>query len=237
MIRTLLILLSFSSFASIIPSDHKGDVFPALQLTTQKKLTSKTILMGHYEIKDERGKRYYQQLDTRLRYRLMNNLKIGALFGVKLGDRHDNDWVQNNGWSWKGTNSREEFFYDLLISYRKILGANLRGDFDLNYETNLFNGHEVFKIAPRLIYFKTIWSLYTKYQIYFPLNFSEQTIYQKWLYLGGSWKVSRSIQIGPKLAYVTKYWSKSRDGKSRGIDNYIAEERSYYIGLKLMHQF
>ncbi len=160
-------------------------------------------------------------------YRVLKNLKVGAFYRLQAGAHHDNDWTHQTVaappgwiWGWNDTNTRLEHLLMLDASPRFLLdflpGRNwvlmLKG----RYIYNTFQNQMSILAEPALTWFwiqdrVPILNVSLSYEMYFPLNFGDTTIYQSYPYLTVLWHATPDLGIELSGAYKTIAWSTSKD--------------------------
>jgi hypothetical protein len=169
--------------------------------------------------------RFHESLTLGGYYRVLKNLKVGALYRLQAGAHHDNDWIVNPspppGWVWRDTSLRFEHLLMLDVSPRFLLdflpGRNwvllLKGRFIYNpsYENELS-----IMARPELSWFWVqdrvpILNVSLSYQLYFPLNFGTPPLYQSYPYLTLLWHATPDVALELGGAYKTTIWSASQE--------------------------
>ena len=158
-------------------------------------------------------------------YRLLKNLKIGALYRLQAGAHHDDDWthqVVTSGiaWGWNNTNTRLEHLFMLDASPRFLLdflpGRNwvlmLKG----RYIYTTYQNEMSILAQPSLTWFWVqdrvpILNVSLSYDAYFPLNFGDTTVYESYPYLTVLWHATPDLGIELSGAYKTIAWSSSQN--------------------------
>jgi hypothetical protein len=181
------------------------------------------------------------------RYRLYNNLKIGAFYQMTQGLRHEEDWISSEGrWQWIDSQDRREDHLILELSPRTILdflpGERWVGELRIRGETNFFNEHNTIKLRPGLNYFwldhgKPFINIYLQHELYFPLNYSKETIYQQWTYLGILYHLSRHFKLSPYINMGVIKWTNTDNFQGRTGSTYLSEESFTNLGLTLMFNY
>jgi len=145
------------------------------------------------------------------KYAFNQNIRFG--FGLKRssGIRHDEDW-QNMQWS--SSQDRFETNSYLRLSYRALLPFQINGMFELRslFDYNHFNDNVHLRLRPGIN-----WSLNshhiinTSAEFYFPLNYSDQTIYERWFYIAHLYKLNSNLKFGPMISLGHKTWMLQKD--------------------------
>lgn len=177
----------------------------------QKKLT------GLFDLayRDELDERRLFSFRLGSYYKLHKNLKLGAFYERQYGKRHDEDWKKSdpatNSWDWVDTKSRGEnlFIFDLTPRYS---WGDYLAEIKLRYETNRSNSNSTLKVRPGISYFWfkdgiPFMSFFTQYEMYYALNFSDEQIYEKWLYLGALHHYHKHVKWGGYVAKRTVRWT------------------------------
>jgi len=206
-----------------VPIFTQGDV----ELQSRAQLVAN---IGSWDVLAELADRLHD-LDTPLHsfesvtvggyYRVIPNLKVGALYRIQAGARHDDDVLANfvtNQWDWSDTSRRLESVLMLDATPRFQLGflpgANwvlmLKG----RYLYNTWNGQMSVMARPELTWFwiqdrDPFLNISLSYELYFPVNFGTTIIYQSYPYLTILWHAAPEIGIELAGAYKTTVWSTS----------------------------
>ena len=242
----LAVAIGFTASASLLPQSHDGELNNRITLRAFKKIKDWSLL-GEYEYRTEVESRNYQSLKIGGRYRLLRNLKLGAYFRRTMGERHDDDWIKpDNNWIWDDTNSRGESHLILEATPRMMMsflpGENWVGEFRINLEQNLYNDNSSLKFRPGLTYFwfndgEPFINFYTQYELYMPLNYSEVTFYEKWIYVGMLWHTSKEVKLGLSVATRDQAWTNSKEAKSRSLEAYEITGNDIFLGVNLNYYF
>jgi hypothetical protein len=161
-------------------------------------------------------------------YRLLKNLKVGAFYRLQAGAHHDNDWTHQTvpsapggwDWGWNDTNTRLEHLFMLDASPRFQLDFLPGRDWVLmlkgRYIYNTFENQMTVLAEPALTWFWVrdrvpILNVSLSYEMYFPLNFGDTTIYESYPYLTVLWHATPDLGIELSGAYRTVAWSSSED--------------------------
>lgn len=178
------------------------------------------------------------------RFRLFQNLKVGAFYQLAKGARHDEDWVlQNNRWTWRNTEQRQEdniiveitpkFLLDFLPGERWVFNFRVSG------KQNLFNDNKTLLTRPGLSFYwfkngSPYMNFYLQHEIYFPLNYGRDTIYQRWTYLGMMYHFNKTVKVSPFLSFGFEKWSHTDDFQQRTGQTYNIKENFNNIGVSLI---
>jgi hypothetical protein len=156
-------------------------------------------------------------------YRVIPNLKVGALARIQAGARHDEDVIANQAtqqWDWNPDVPRRlEGVLMLDVSPRFKLdflpGANWVLMLKSRYLYNTFNGQMSILARPELTWFWIVdrdpfLNVSLSYEMYFPLNFGSSLIYQSYPWLSLLYHATPEIGIELAAAYKTTTWSTSK---------------------------
>jgi hypothetical protein len=206
---------------------------------SQKKIN----YLAEFEFREEEDNRNYKAFRIGGKYRFHRNFKAGLYAKRAYGLRHDDDWVKpNNDWIWNDSESRGENLIILELTSRALLnfipGGTWLGEFRIQNETNFFNDQNSFKLRSGITYIwtrnaKTFISLYTQYEVYLPTNFSNESIYEKWLYLGGLYHFNKNWKFGLFYSKKSVTWTTSQTSKDLGNEDYSIEDKVNYLGIKV----
>lgn len=180
-------------------------------------------------------------------YRLLDNLKVGAFYRAEEGVRHDEDWVKTNGsWGWVDTNGRVENELILDASPRAELsflpGAHWVGELKTRYLYDFFDSDQYLIVRPGLTYFwlregEPFINFFLQYELWFPLNFGEKTVYETWAYLGALYHLDDQVQLGAYGALKQQFWSSTAAYTALTGNTYVVEGDSLVLGLVAVFQF
>jgi len=179
-------------------------------------------------------------------YRLLDAMKVGVFYRRAYGLRHDNDWINPGGaWSWQVTKSRGEniLFADATpkIQFKFLPGTNWVGEVKTRYFYNFFNKERSVSIRPGLTYFwlrgdEPFMNFFVQYETDIPLNFSQTSQNEKWLYFGALYQVADFFQIGGVIARHTETWTTSSTFSSLSSNQYSVTDRSVVYSLSAIFQ-
>ncbi len=180
-------------------------------------------------------------------YRVIPNLKVGALYRVQAGARHDNDVIANpvtQQGEWADTSQRLESILMLDVSPRFQLGFLPTGDWVLMLKSRLlydaWNGQVSVMARPELTWFwlrdrDPFLNVSLSYEIYFPLNFGSTAVYQSYPYLTALWHVTPDVGIELSAAYKTTVWSTSTSWQNQGWASYSTPVTSSQFSLGVVY--
>ncbi|OUR99766.1 hypothetical protein A9Q84_01700 [Halobacteriovorax marinus] len=240
MIRKLFLtfLLSTSILAGNVPAEGEAEVNSKIILRHFHQFTPKITSLIEYNWSQEELERKEKSLKLGFKYRVHNNVKLGIFYKRAYGLRHDDDWVwQNMKWLWNDTNSRGENILIGEAGYKKLFG-NYIFETRLTYEHNFFNDHDAIKVRPGVTYLvldegAAFINLFLNYEAYLPLNFSEKSIYEQWIYAGLLYHYSDVIKPGVFYNFRKGYWTSSKDFKDKNLGKYEQTHSSHYLGVSL----
>jgi hypothetical protein len=189
----------------------------------------------------------YRSLTLGGYYRLIPNLKVGALYRLQAGALHDDDVIASSGptdWVWNDTTGRLESLFMLDVSPRFLLdflpGANWVFMLKTRYAYNAFNGQQTILARPELTYFwmqdrLPVLNASLSYEMYFPLNFGSTPLYQSYPYLTLLWHATPEIGVELGGAYKTTVWSSSKSWVvDAGWSPYSETVASWTVALGLV---
>jgi hypothetical protein len=245
----LIVAASALAGAQHVPTYAQGEV----ELQSRAQLVAK---VGAWDVLAElMGKlhdtvtplRSYESVTVGGYYRLIPNLKVGALARVQAGGRHDDDVIANlttNQWDWNDTSSRLEGVLMLDVSPRFKLdflpGANWVLMLKSRYLYNTWNGQMSIMARPELTWFwiqdrDPFVNVSLSYELYFPLNFGGTPIYQSYPYLTVLWHATPEIGIELAGAYKTTVWSTSASWKTAAWDSYSTPVNTWAFSLGVVY--
>lgn len=180
-------------------------------------------------------------------YRVIPNLKVGALYRLEAGARHDDDVIANQTtqqFDWNDTSQRLESILMLDVSPRFQLGflpgANwvlmLKG----RYLYDVWNGQMSVMARPELTWFwirdrDPFLNISLSYEMYFPVNFGTTFIYQSYPYLTVLWHAAPELGIEFAGAYKTTVWSTSTSWAQAGWSSYSTPVNSWAFSVGVVY--
>jgi hypothetical protein len=181
-------------------------------------------------------------------YRVIPNLKVGALARLQAGTRHDDDVIADavpaSQFDWNDSSSRIEGVLMLDVTPRFQLsflpGANwilmLKG----RYLYNTWNGQMSIMARPELTWFwirdrDPFINVAVSYEMYFPLNFGSTLIYQSYPYLTVLWHATPELGIELAGAYKTTVWSTSASWQTALWSPYSTPVNSWAFSLGVVY--
>ena len=246
-VRAALCALACASFAAAAPSPSpEAPHGRPLEYESSQALFGRA---GPFEPMARTAERWeyadqqsYKELTLGSYARVERHLKLGIFYRLEYGARHDDDWKKDapGHWSWRDTTRRPESVLILDATPRTELGGHWVGSLKVRGEHNLFNGQTSLFVAPELAWF---WmdgltpraTLFLRFETWFPLNFGETTVYERWWYLAGLWHAKPWLSLGPSIALRDETWSTSASFRAAnpGAD-YKVLWRSWVPGFTLV---
>ena len=181
-------------------------------------------------------------------YRVVPNLKVGALARVQAGVRHDNDLlpadIATGDFSWRDSSDRAEGVLMLDASPRFQLGFLPTGNWVFMLKNrllyNTFNGQASVMTRPELTWFwirdrDPFLNLSLSWEIYFPLGWGTTTVYQNYPYLTALWHATPDFGIELSGAYKTTVWSTSSAWAAAGGNSYSVAVQSWVVSLGVVY--
>jgi hypothetical protein len=168
-------------------------------------------------------------------YRLHSNLRVGAFFQRQYGMVHDGDW-NSGAQAWNDTRGRGESSVIADVTPRLLLDflpGSWVGEIKTRLHHNLFNSQSTATVRPGLTYFwlqddEPFLNFFAQYELYFPLNYGQATIYRQWAYLGGMYFWNETVQTGLYGSLAREKWARPSG---------LADATSYALGAFLVLQF
>ena len=185
----------------------------------------------------------FYELQTVLYYRVFKHLKVGVLYSLQKGERHDDDWItEGDGWFWKDSSDRYENLIGADITPRALLpflpGRNWLISAKSRYSYNLNNEQQKILFRPELSYFhmknrRLRWSVSSAYALYFPINFSDAVLYEHGPYLSFTMNINKNLLLGLSGDYLMRNWSSSEAYKNAGGE-YLIQDQRYRLAASLI---
>ncbi len=253
MIKYLLALLTFCSIAwghDHVPGDetHIPEYETNARVFVKKdKVTGMAEARGRWQ--DAKQSFRYRALTLGPYVRLFKNLRVGGFYRAQAGARHDADWISENGkWKWRNTNNRTEHLAIGDVTPRVMLDflPGKRWVFELKnrYEYNFFNDLQTFSTRPGLTYFwfrggEPFVNFFLQYEVWLPLNWSDHTVWETWVYGGFLFHVNDWLKMGLFGAWRETQWSATPSFKQKFAAGYegTGAENSLFIGFNLLFRF
>jgi hypothetical protein len=192
--------------------------------------------------------RSYESVTVGGYYRVIPNLKVGALARLQAGARHDDDVIANqitNQWDWNDTSSRLEAVLMLDVTPRFGLdflpGKNWVLMVKGRYLYNTWNGQMSIMARPELTWFwmqdrDPFLNISLSFEMYFPLNFGSTLIYESYPYLTVLWHATPELGIELAGAYKTTVWSTSASwGALPGWSPYSTPVNTWAFSLGVVY--
>jgi len=218
-----------------------GGIEPGLAVRAFKDLGSITLAAEAGALNETDG-RDYRDIMLGGYYQLTENLSTGLFYERAYGLRHDDDWNKTTGtWSWADTNSRGE---DLLIAdltARFKVFESTVFEIKARYLDNLFNQNQTLFLRPGLTYFwlkdeQPFMNFFLQYEIDLPLNFDNEQVDERWLYLGALYRVMENVDVGGFYALNWQAWHSSADYLAKLGSPYTVTSTSAVISaLAIVH--
>jgi hypothetical protein len=252
--KQLFLVISCAAAAAIAGAQHVP-LFPQgeVELQSRAQLVANS---GRWDVLAELAGRLHD-LDSPIRsfesvtvggyYRLIPNLKIGALARLQAGARHDDDVIGNtvtNQWDWNDTSTRLEGVLMLDVSPRFKLdflpGSNWVLMLKSRYMYNTANSQMSIMARPELTWFwiqdrDPFLNIALSYEMYFPLNFGSTPLYQSYPYLSVLWHATPELGIEAAGAYKTTIWSTSASWKALAWDSYSTAVSTWTFSLGVVY--
>ena len=240
-ITTSLLLTGFV-LAGAVPATEEKNTNPYGIFRIFKNIDKKHKFVGSYFYRRDND-RNITGLELSLRRKVSKFVSYGIEADVRTGMRHDDDWVWKDAkWSWED-DSEPELGTSLFLKFKRGLyflpGTNWVGSINLKTHNNWTKTLMTLKPEASLTYIhfangKPIYNIYTKVQYYIPLNFGQDDIYQKWLYLGTMLHWKDNLKPFLFVAYKEENWTQSKDFEERlPNEEYSSKSKLSYIGIGL----
>jgi hypothetical protein len=191
--------------------------------------------------------RSYESVTVGGYYRVIPNLKVGALARLQAGTRHDDDVIANQitqQWDWSDSSTRLEAVLMLDVTPRFKLdflpGANWVLMVKGRYLYNTWNGQMSIMARPELTWFlmqdrDPFLNISLSYEMYFPLNFGSTLIYQSYPYLTLLWHATTELGIELAGAYKTTVWSTSASWQTAAWSPYSTPVTTWAFSLGVVY--
>lgn len=246
------VLLFFFSERTTASNTPAPEVKDSLNLAGRLSLfyspeDSPASLAFSYAQNDFAEERKFRQARLGGRWRLHTNFKLGLFLARTWGLRHDQDWITLNGrWHWRDTNDRDEDIAILEATSRShasfLPGKDWVAEMRVNFENNMNNGQRTVKFRPGLTYFKfrkgeLFYQTFLRFEAYVPLNYSQVSIYEKWLYTGVGFNLVNSMMLGLQYSLYELIWSQTDNFETRFSKSYESTEKGSQLMLFLNYSF
>lgn len=203
-------------------------------------------IMGEYESGHLYQNKDYRLIKTGAYFLNKNAQQWGAFISNVEGLRHDDDWILKNGkWRWRDTSSRNETIANLSYSkrFRASIFSDIVYEIRSDFQYNFFNDQQVVILKPSVFYFflkngVPLWSLNFSPLGYFPLNFSNYSLYKYGIYSSFLYHYKKSIILGISHKYRIERWSESKDFRITNMGkSYIAKNIVNHLSLSLIFKY
>ena len=181
-------------------------------------------------------------------YRVIPNLKVGALARLQAGVRHDDDVLPANlatgDFNWNDSSGRLEGVLMLDASPRFQLAFLPTGNWVFMLKNrllyNTFNGQVSVMTRPELTWFwirdrDPFLNLSLSWEIYFPVGWGSTLVYQNYPYLTALWHATPDVGIELSGAYKTTVWSTSGAWTAAGGSSYSIAVQSWVVSLGVVY--
>jgi hypothetical protein len=209
----------------------------------------KTINNFQPKLQIENGKRYNNTAHSKMLFgsywKYTKTSRIGVFYSETRGLRHSEDWVfQSDDWFWLDTSQRKEYLIDLVHTNRwRHLGLPLLYNFNTTYQINNSQGHSTLIAKPGIHYFfkdegLIKYSIKLDIPLYFALNYDNENLYKKGLYLSLNYHYSKPVTVSFFTDYLEETWVASSDAlDSIPNDKYEKTDKVNLFGIKLIFNF
>jgi len=238
MIKYLLIITILFSLipaqAAHVPENTKSDTSIDIAARVFYRPSEKWVTKVHVSQLDEKNGRKLKKFELGARYRIHDNLKLGLVVGREYGKRYGEDWVlENSAWFWKDKNSFAENYVGVEIYPRFILMEDLLFDLKASLLQVNYRDHRTVKLRPGLSYFifskgLLLTRLFFHLEYYYPLNYGESTVFEKWIYFGAMFPVLKKLDLGFYYAKKEESWGGTAEGET-----WLVSDKSNVIGFFL----
>lgn len=246
---TISILLAAQALAGHVPaSEEKNNTNPFFIGRAFKNINDQHKLVATAFIRKD-DSRTIKGLEASLRRKVNKETYYGIESDITIGNRHDDNWEQNDSgdWYWSNKSSDVELGSSLFLKFKRQLrllpGKTWVGELNFKTHNNWTKTLLTLKPEASLTYIhfeegKPIYNLFTKLKFYIPLNYSNEDIYAKWIYIGTLYHYTKNLK--PTFFFATKKetWTNSKDfDKIHPGENYTQKSTLSYIGLGLNYYF
>lgn len=166
-----------------------------------------------------------QSLMAGVYFRVHRNLKLGAFYGLSLGQRHDDDWIEvGSSWLWRDTALRPEhsliadatprFLVPFLPGRDWVFAVKTRYEFTLYSEGGDLITRNTALVRPGLTWFLIrdrvpLLNLSLHYATYLSLDFGTSWWYRHGPYLNVGYHLSPFLMADLSLGTNWVFWSES----------------------------
>jgi hypothetical protein len=235
MIKILAFLLCFNAYASHHGVDADVGSESELNLRIFKKYKDNVRFLVEFKLRNEVEENKIKSFRSGGYVRVAKNWKIGLFYERLKGVLHSSDWIWKweGGkwlWAWDDTSDRLEEMLTLDVTYRKLIGKAWVFELKNRFTHNDYNHNKFFRIRPGFTYFwkkdaMPFINWFFQYEAYIPQNnYSEESIYESWLYSGMLYHLNQNYKIGGFFARKKVTWASG-------------EVQSNVLGLNIFYYF
>ncbi|PIK13689.1 hypothetical protein [Halobacteriovorax sp. JY17] len=233
----LLIFLSSSISASNIPS-NESTTGTALTLRHFHTFSSIFKSLTEVNIEKENELTTKKEFQFGIRARIHNNIKLSSYFKRAYGQRHLDDWtVENSNWHWKDSSDRGENILGVGVSLRELFDVNIL-EFRTTLERNFESSQSTLKLRPGITHIflrkgSPFINFFLQYEVYFPINFHEETVYKSGIYTGALYHWKKNIKPGFFVKITRTKWTNSQTAISRNVPTYLSTDSKTIFGFNI----
>jgi hypothetical protein len=245
LLMTFIIFFSTTLYSAVPPENETSGTEYEINLRVFYKLTKNLKLLSDFKYRNELKPQNINSFRVGSYLRLFKNLKAGLFYQRDQANRHDDDWLkEGDAWVWTDTSNRVEnkLVFDLTprILLDFIPGKKWVFELKTRYVFSDYQNHQTLKLRPGLTYFymkdnKPFLNFFLQYEMYLPVNFSNQSIYEKWIYLGSLYHFNKNLKLGFYLANRSVTWEESTSFKVKWpTANYTSTQKTNLLGLNII---
>jgi hypothetical protein len=217
---------------------HSGQIFNAVILNKISRVQTKIEVMNGTRYKDRNS----SKLLVGSYYRFDGKQRLGLFYSQQKGLRHSEDWdLKNSKWFWKDTSQRTEELYDITYTKKiRHIGKPLIYNLNSTYQINKNFGFSTLILKPGIQYFfqrdgLIKYSLKLDLPLYFAMNYDDENLYKKGLYLAAIYHYSKIMSFAITANYLEETWVESSIAdKIEPNEPYTVTETIQTVGFNLI---
>ncbi|MFW5850207.1 MAG: hypothetical protein ACOC3H_01855 [bacterium] len=243
-IAALTIAAPFVALAQHVPGDGAPELpDPGFELSGHTRLfydLGDTDAMFEYAARyDTDRSALAHGLTAGAYHRIHRNVKIGGFYRLRIGERHDEDWVLADGeWIWRDTSGRPEHTFLADVTPRFLAeflpGEDWVGAVKARYGLTLFREDDelvamsTLLVRPGLTWFwmrdrEPVMNASIQYGLYLPLGFGDTWWYRHGPYANLVYHLTPDLMLNASAGIAWIHWTESADFDEEWPNNRYAE--------------